>query len=68
MHRSELEQATPCADCGAPILTGAEPSYDFGENALLCSTCAGKRGGSYDARQERWVHPPRVSDLLEEPR
>jgi hypothetical protein len=68
MHRSEIEPSTQCADCGAEILAGAEPGYDFGENASLCSICARKRGGSYDSHQERWVQPPRVGDLLDEPR
>jgi hypothetical protein len=68
MHRSELDQGTDCADCGARILPGAEQGYDLGESAMLCSSCARKRGGSYDARQERWVKAPRVADLLEEPR
>jgi hypothetical protein len=68
MHRSEIDQGTQCADCGAPILAGAEDGFGFGESAMLCSTCAAKRGGSYDARQERWVRQPRVADLLEKPR
>lgn len=68
MHRSELDQGTDCADCGARILAGSEPGYDFGEGAMLCSSCARRRGGSFDSRQERWVQPPDVADLLEEPR
>jgi len=67
VHRSELDQGTECADCGVPILSGAEAGFGFGEDAMLCSNCATRRGGSYDARQERWVRPPRVADLLDEP-
>ena len=67
MRRSELDQGTECADCGAPILSGAEAGFDFGEDAVLCSSCATRRGGSYDAHQERWVTAPRVADLLGKP-
>ena len=67
MRRSELDLGTECADCGAAVLSGAESGFGFGHNAVLCSTCAIRRGGSYDARQERWIQPPRVADLLEEP-
>lgn len=68
MHRSEIDQGTQCADCRAKILGGAEAGFGFGESAMLCSSCAAKRGGSYDAHQERWVRPPRVADLLDKPR
>jgi hypothetical protein len=67
MRRSELDLGTECADCGAPVLSGAESGFAFGDNAVLCSTCAIRRGGSYDPRQERWVEPPRIADLLDEP-
>ena len=67
MRRSELDLGTECADCGAPILRGAEAGFAFGEDAMLCSSCAIRRGGSYDARQERWLEPPRVADFLDEP-
>ena len=68
MHRSELDQGTLCADCGARILEGAEDGFGFGESAMLCATCAARRGGSYDSHQERWVRPPQVADLLDKPR
>lgn len=67
MHRSELDQGTECADCGARILAGAEDGFDFGESSTLCGTCATKRGGSYDAHRERWVRAPSVADLVGKP-
>jgi hypothetical protein len=67
MHRSELDQGTQCADCGARILAGAEDGFDFAEGSTLCATCATRRGGSYDARQERWVRAPSVADLEQKP-
>lgn len=63
MHRSELEDATPCAACDAMVEPGAARGYGFGSDAVLCWQCAVDRGGSYDAEQERWVSPPRVDDL-----
>ncbi len=65
MHREEADQLGVCADCGAPIEPGSDRSYAFGEAATLCWDCAVRRGGRYDAAQERWSDPPRVSDLLE---
>jgi hypothetical protein len=68
MHRSELERSTTCSDCGAEIPTGSDRGFDFGESGTLCSRCAIRRGGSYDAERERWERDPRVADLLEKPR
>ena len=68
MHRSELDQGTLCADCGALMLAGAEDGFGFGESSMLCASCATRRGGSYDARQERWVCAPRVADRVDQPR
>lgn len=68
MHRSELDQGTACADCGARVLEGAEAGFGFGESSMLCASCAARRGGSYDSHQERWVRPPAVADLVEKPR
>ena len=46
MHRSELDQGTLCADCGARILEGAEDGFGFGESAMLCATCSAPCTGS----------------------
>ncbi len=68
MHRSELEDSTACAACGALVGPGSARSYGFATDALLCWQCAVDRGGSYDAERERWVSPPRVADLVPEDR
>jgi hypothetical protein len=43
---------------------GADRGFLFGSDGVLCWGCAERRGGSYDARRERWSRPPRVDDLL----
>ena len=63
-HEDEREIASACADCGEPIQPGSGgSSYAFGEQSQLCWSCAIRRGGSYDAKRERWVAEPRTSDL-----
>ena len=57
----ELPQA--CADCGAEVYGAGDRAFEFGADQLLCWQCAERRGGSYDAHQERWSEPPDVRDL-----
>lgn len=65
MHREEAEQYAACADCGAQILPSADRGYAFGAQGALCWSCAIRRGGSYDADQDRWTVAPEVADLQE---
>jgi hypothetical protein len=58
----EEEGTLTCADCGAATYA-ADRAYAFGSEQLLCWQCAERRGGRYDARQERWSHPPDVANL-----
>ena len=62
-EEDEREIASACADCGEGIEPGGARSYGFGEQSQLCWACAIKRGGSYDARQERWTTKPSTADL-----
>ncbi len=59
----EREIASACADCGELIEPGGARSYEFGEQSQLCWACAVRRGGSYDARHERWVKKPSTANL-----
>lgn len=63
MHREEADQYVACADCGATVLVAPDRAFAFGEQSALCWECAMRRGGSYDADQDRWTEPPDVSDL-----
>ena len=67
MDIEEAEDLTECWDCGTPVST-ADAIYAFGEQGLLCHRCALRRGGTYDAKQERWVGAPDVADLPDERR
>jgi hypothetical protein len=56
------EETSPCADCGAAIVT-ADRAYEFGSDQLLCWQCAERRGGRYDVQEERWSRAPDLADL-----
>ena len=59
----EREVASACADCGEPIEPRGARSYEFGEQSQLCWSCAIRRGGSYDAKHERWTTKPSTANL-----
>lgn len=61
-EEDEREIACACADCGESIPGGVR-SYEFGEQSALCWACAVKRGGSYDAKRERWTTKPSTANL-----
>ena len=67
MNRPDFEYDDPngrCADCGHELDQASERCCSIGE-LELCSTCAGRRGGTYDSDQDRWTQLPDVADLLE---
>jgi hypothetical protein len=68
MEREELEELTECWDCGATVSPSEDPVYEFAENQALCFECALRRGGEYDAHEERWTVAPNVQDLPDEQR
>ena len=61
------ELAQPCADCGAQVVAAADRAFEFGTQELLCWQCAERRGGRYDAHQERWSVAPDVAGLRRRP-
>jgi hypothetical protein len=68
MHRSEDDDEVRCLQCGAEISMGRDRAYAVGEEDVLCQSCAMKRGGAYDERQDRWVEAPKLEGLpLREP-
>jgi hypothetical protein len=58
---SEIETLV-CADCGGAVAGGVDRGFPFGPN-VLCWECALRRGGRYDAQQDRWTVAPDLSDL-----
>lgn len=66
MHRSEAGEMIDCAVCGATVDSRGSSSFAFGPESALCFDCAIGRGGKFDAGEDRWVEPPRISDLASE--
>ena len=65
MHREEYEGRSACSDCGAVISPAADRGFSFGTQGVLCWECAIRRGGTYDADEDRWTNAPDVADLPE---
>jgi hypothetical protein len=63
MNHEEESELTRCVDCRAEILPGHDPSFSFGVRGTLCSECAARRGGIYDATHDHWTEEPDISDL-----
>ncbi len=62
-HREEWDEQANCAECGALISRAAERGFAFGESGVLCFACAERRGGSYDADEDRWTRAPSLAGL-----
>lgn len=65
MHRDEEVDLSTCADCGATIRAEVQEGFSFGTRGVLCFECAARRGGSYDAQQDRWTVDPNLEGLEE---
>jgi hypothetical protein len=63
MEDLEESESIHCTGCGAELLATTQPTYPFGVSGILCLSCAEQRGGSFDARLDRWTSPPDVLDL-----
>lgn len=64
MERDERDEiGGNCADCGAPMDGAVDRSYPLRQGGVLCFRCAVRRGGSYDAEEDRWRTAPSVNDL-----
>ena len=65
MHRSEEGALATCADCGAEIAPAVAEGFTFGTRGALCFECSIRRGGSYDADQDRWTTEPNLEGIGE---
>jgi len=68
MNPEDWSEPTPCCDCGAPIFPDVDRTFACGPDAYLCFECAERRGGVYDAEEDRWTVAPRTADLPDERR
>lgn len=62
------DETAVCVDCGEGLWPDIDRSFPCGNDLYLCYECAERRGGSYDAKQDRWTTPPDVSGLFDERR
>ncbi len=68
MERDEEESLFTCADCGAAIWTDIDRYFPISDETYLCWTCAIRRGGSYDADEDRWTTAPGLEGIADERR
>ncbi|MGZ5967874.1 MAG: phosphoribosyltransferase family protein [Polyangiales bacterium] len=62
MEQDEGEEMVECIDCGATISPRADRAFAVSSDTYLCFDCAVRRGGVYEADQDRWTTAPDVSD------
>lgn len=68
LPNDDVDMLTPCIECGATLALGTSEAFATDDETLLCWACATRRGGVFDAAQDRWVVPPNVGDLPDERR
>jgi hypothetical protein len=68
MNQHEWNEPTVCCDCGASIWPEVARAFACSPEAYLCFECAERRGGVFDATEERWIVAPNVADLPDERR
>ena len=68
MDIEDLGPPVACAGCGAEIAPEIDRAYAYGPDSYLCFECAERRGGIYDAQEDRWTAAPDVSGLPDERR
>lgn len=62
------EEAVTCADCGAELWPNVDRAFAYGPDTYLCFECAERRGGVYEADEDRWSVAPDISGLPDERR
>jgi hypothetical protein len=70
MNRSmdDWNDSSTCIDCGATLWPDVGRAFATGPDSYLCFACAERRGGVYDASQDRWSVAPDVDALPDERR
>jgi len=67
-REDDWSEPTTCCECGAPIWAEVDRAFPCSADDYLCFACAERRGGVYDAFEDRWTAPPDVSGLPDERR
>ena len=68
MEGDEYDDLYQCIDCGAEIAPGTDRVFAVSPEEYLCFDCSVRRGGQYDADEDRWVRVPWVADEPDERR
>jgi hypothetical protein len=63
-----IDDASFCIGCGAEMWPALDRAFACGPDAFLCFECAERRGGVYEADEDRWTEAPDVADLPDERR
>ncbi|MBX3189205.1 MAG: hypothetical protein KF819_19435 [Labilithrix sp.] len=64
----EWIEPTACFDCGAELWPDIDRAFASGPDVVLCFACAERRGGVYDADEDRWLVAPDMSGIADERR
>ncbi len=64
----ERDETAVCVDCNEGLWPEIDRSFPIGEELYLCYDCSERRGGVYDAKQDRWSTAPDLSGLVDERR
>lgn len=67
-NSDEWAEASTCDDCGAELWPDVDRAFASGPDTYLCFECAERRGGVYDADEDRWTVAPDVSGMADERR
>ncbi len=65
-ERDDWDELTRCIECGAELWPEVDRAFACAPEAYLCFECAERRGGVYDADEDRWTTPPNVIGLVDE--
>jgi hypothetical protein len=63
---NEPAEPSACSECGAVIFPDIDRAFASGPDVHLCFECAERRGGVYDADEDRWAVAPDVSGIADE--
>ncbi len=68
MRDEEYDDLNQCIDCGATIAPGTDRVFALSPEEFLCFECSVRRGGVYDADEDRWTRAPTVEGEPDERR
>lgn len=68
MEEEEADLLFDCVDCGATIDPERDRAFAVSPELYLCFDCSIRRGGRWDAYDDKWVVAPNVGDEPDERR